>query len=217
MYFQFEGSFSLFNSAQSNNPDVLGSIFEGLDTLYNANPQVSRDGRLVVASDKSRDVVKHSQTKLTVREENEKNCGGVPKMKEETTEQKLAVVESKMISEAENPKPSFSSQNKHGNCKELSRPKNTSESISFSTSEFHASCSKANGKRNNKLHLPLVFLPNCQNLCLHSLVFVFRSEGRILNLRTVKKWQLLIMPMTLSTKKATDQFHFCLSLKYQKK
>lgn len=64
-------------------------------------------------------------------------------MKEETTEQKLAVVESKMVSEAENPKPSFSSQNKLDNCKELSRPKNTSESISFSTSEFHASCSKA--------------------------------------------------------------------------
>lgn len=143
MYFQFEGSFSLFNSAQSNNPDVLGSIFEGLDTLYNANPQVSRDGRLVVASDKSRDVVKHSQTKLTVSEENEKNCSGVPKMKEGTTEQKLAVVESKMVSEAENPKPSFSSQNKLDNCKEVLRPKNTSESISFSRSEFHASCSKA--------------------------------------------------------------------------
>lgn len=134
---------SSWTSSQSNNPDVLGSIFEGLDTLYDANPQVSRDGRLVVASDKSRDVVKHSQTKLTVSEENEKNCGGVPKMKEETTEQKLAVVESKMVSEAENPKPSFSSQNKLDNCKELSRPKNTSESISFSTSEFHASCSKA--------------------------------------------------------------------------
>ena len=142
---QFEGSFSLFYSAQSNNPDVLGSIFEGLDTLHNANSQMSRDGRLLAAPDKSRDVVKDSKTKLTISKENEENCVGVPKMEKETTEQKLAVGESKIVSEPhqENPKPSFSSQNKLDICKELPRPNNSSESISFSTSGFHASCSKA--------------------------------------------------------------------------
>lgn len=36
-------------SAASSNPDVLASIFQGLDTLHSSSAQLSRDGKLIVA------------------------------------------------------------------------------------------------------------------------------------------------------------------------
>ena len=41
-------------SSESDNPDVLGSIFQGLHTLHSPSSQLSRDGKLVARDDPSR-------------------------------------------------------------------------------------------------------------------------------------------------------------------
>ena len=41
-------------SSESDNPDVLGSIFQGLHTLHSSSSQLSRDGKLVARDDPSR-------------------------------------------------------------------------------------------------------------------------------------------------------------------
>ena len=41
-------------SSESDNPDVLGSIFQGLHTLHSSSSQLSRDGKLVTHDDPSR-------------------------------------------------------------------------------------------------------------------------------------------------------------------
>ena len=43
-----------FFSSESDNPDVLGSIFQGLHTLHSPSSQLSRDGKLVARDDPSR-------------------------------------------------------------------------------------------------------------------------------------------------------------------
>ena len=43
-----------FFSSESDNPDVLGSIFQGLHTLHSPSSQLSRDGKLVSRDDPSR-------------------------------------------------------------------------------------------------------------------------------------------------------------------
>ena len=50
-------------SSESDNPDVLGSIFQGLHTLHSPSSQLSRDGKLVARDDPSR--VERSPTRNT--------------------------------------------------------------------------------------------------------------------------------------------------------
>lgn len=41
-------------SSESSNPDLLGSIFQGLNTLHSSSSQLSRDGKMVTITDQSR-------------------------------------------------------------------------------------------------------------------------------------------------------------------
>ena len=59
-------------SSESDNPDVLGSIFQGLHTLHSSSSQLSRDGKLVARDDPSR--VERSPARNTEnRRDNENN------------------------------------------------------------------------------------------------------------------------------------------------
>ncbi|XP_068673363.1 uncharacterized protein [Montipora foliosa] len=133
---------SPWTSAQSSNPDVLGSIFEDLDTLHNSNAQVSRDGKLFKTDVRSRDgEARNSSVKLTICKENEKKSSDIWKVNKETTGEKISSRDSTEF-QRDNSKPSFYSQNKRNNTEKFSRTDNSFESNYLSSPRSHATSSK---------------------------------------------------------------------------
>ena len=65
----------LVHSSASTNPDVLGSIFQNLDSLHSPGVQVARDGKLVKSTDqRSTKDVKNRDAKSASKEQKDQRC-----------------------------------------------------------------------------------------------------------------------------------------------
>lgn len=135
-------------SSESSNPDVLGSIIEGLDTLHSGSTQLSRDGKIITAAGQSHGKgsvdadARSTQDNLTTCRDKEKNNSDVPKIKEENTAEMKLLKENKTISkESDIFKASAETKDKRNVSKECSRGDNIFENLmSFSKPECSAPC-----------------------------------------------------------------------------
>ena len=137
-------------SSESSNPDVLGSIFEGLDTLHSSGTQLSRDGKIITTAGQSHGKgsaeadARSKQDNLTTCKDKEENNSDGPKIKEENTAEMKLLKENKTFSkESDISKASAESKDKRNVSEQCWRGDNIFENlISFSKPECSAPCGK---------------------------------------------------------------------------
>ena len=156
-------------SSESSNPDVLGSIFEGLDTLHSSGTQLSRDGKIITTAGQSHGkgsagaVASSKQDNLTSCKDKEENNSDVPKIKEENTAEMKLLKENKTLSkESDISKASEESKDKRNVSEQCSRGDNIFENlISFSKPECSAPCGKVAEIQRPHLTFPASVASSC--------------------------------------------------------
>ena len=139
--------FSLVFSSESTDPDVLGSIFQGLDSLHTSSAQVARDGEILATDDQSRakgsssSNAKGSKDTLTVNEDETKLKTDL-EIKQRTAEKGKCLAESDKISKE--PDITKHPSKVKGNSDEECPPENIFEKLSSSkTTELHKNTSSS--------------------------------------------------------------------------